>query len=150
MSRRRNSNFGAVPPADLAYAVRQLIAMGKTTAQQVRQLAGERSDRIAKLEAELAVLRGGRAVAAAAPVTARKTRNVAKRKKATPVGEKLVRKDGRPFTRSARVVRARKVQGQYLGYIRQVKGKKRAEFRAIARDKGVPAAVVALKKHLGK
>jgi len=148
MPRRKNTSFGTVPSADLAYAVRQLIAMGKTTTVEVRRLAGERSNRIATLEAELAALRGGTVVAA--PATGKAKATAKPKKKPVAVGKKLIRSDGRSFTRSAKVVAARRVQGQYLGYLRQVKGKTRDRFQAIAKDKGVPAAVVALKKHLGK
>jgi len=147
MPRKRNTNSGEVPPADLAYAVMRLIAMGKTTTQQVRQLAGERSERIAQLEAELAALRRSAAGAAAATGRAKAAKP---RKQPVAVGKTITRADGRPFTRSAKVARARKVQGQYMGYLRGVEERQRERFKAIAHENGVPAAVVALKAHLGK
>jgi len=49
-----------------------------------------------------------------------------------------------------KVIEARRVQGQYLGYLRQVPADEKERFRKLAREKGVPAAVEELKKRLGK
>ena len=62
----------------------------------------------------------------------------------------IIRRDGRPFTRTAAVVKSRKIQGQYLGYLRQVPKKDRGPFQKIARGKSVAEAVAALRKHLGR
>lgn len=62
------------------------------------------------------------------------------------VGTVMKRKDGRNFTRMAKVAKARKIQGQYLGRLRSVTDKKRkAAIQKVARTKGVPAALAMLK-----
>lgn len=45
---------------------------------------------------------------------------------------------------------ARKIQGRYVGHLRQVAPTKRSWFQRIAKTKGFPAAITALRKHLGK
>ena len=42
---------------------------------------------------------------------------------------------------SPKVARARKLQGQYLGALKSLKGADRAKVKAVAKDKGVAAAV---------
>jgi hypothetical protein len=42
---------------------------------------------------------------------------------------------------SVKVARARKLQGQYLGALKSLKGADRAKVKAMAKDKGVAAAV---------
>lgn len=42
---------------------------------------------------------------------------------------------------SAKVARSRKLQGQYLGALKSLKGADRAKVRAVAKDKGVAEAV---------
>ncbi len=168
MPKTTTKGIESIAGLDLAYAVRCLIAAGKTSAAEVSRLAAERGERIKALQAELAQLKGGKAPAAAPIKAPRATkarqlaarparsskRTAAKATKTAPAGKALrttKRKDGRPFTVTQKVVDARRVQGQYLGYLRQVpKGPKRTAFQAVAKDKGVPAAVEALKKHLGK
>ncbi len=153
---------------DLAYAVRCLIAAGKTSAAEVSRLAAERGERIKALQAELAQLKGGRAPAAttpAKPPKTAKTRKLAARPARSPkrtaakatakaaTGKALLvttRKDGRTFTVTQKVVDARRVQGQYLGYLAQLPAKEKDRFKTIAREKGVPVAIVEIKKRLGK
>jgi hypothetical protein len=146
---------------DLAYAVGQLVAQGKTTASEIIGLAAERRARIEVLETELRSLRGGEVPAAdvAAPTKAPTPMKPAKPKApgkkrraraATKAGAVSTRRDGRTFTMTPKALAARKLQGQYLGHLRQVPAKEKPSFKAIARDQGVAAAVAALKKRLGK
>jgi hypothetical protein len=58
------------------------------------------------------------------PATAARPTTAKKVKKATP-----------------KVARARKLQGQYLGALKSLKGADRAKVKAVAKDKGVAAAV---------
>ena len=130
-----------IPALDLAYAVERLVAAGKTTKNEVLRLASERSDRIRVLEAELASLKSG----------AGTNGKAAARTAATTAGgvRVLMRKDGRRFTRTAKVAVARKLQGQYLGRLRQVPKSEKDKFKKIANEQGVAAAVAALNKRLG-
>jgi len=65
-------------------------------------------------------------------------------------GTVSTRSNGRTFTTTPKVLAARKWQGQYMGYLRQVPAKEKAKFKGIAKQKGVPAAVGELRKRLGK
>jgi hypothetical protein len=159
MPKTSTNRISGIQPVDLAYAVGRLIAVGKTTAAEVAALAAERTKRINALQAELAALKGG-GLPTAAPEAARPVAAKAKKAapKPTPVKKRpapeapkvITRKDGRKFTTTPKVVAARKVQGQYLGYLRQVPEKEKARFKALAHEKGVPAAVGALKLRLGR
>jgi anti-sigma factor RsiW len=125
-NKSKAQNLAGIKHTDLAYAVSKLIAAGKTTAAEVARLAAERTSRIKALEAELAGLKG------ATPTPAE------------PRGKR------RKVASTPALRAARKIQGSYLGYLRQVPDKERAAFKKIAQTKGVPAAVEALKKRLGK
>jgi len=144
--------LGIIGPLDLAYAVGRLVAEGRTTTAEVTRLAAERSARITSLQSELDALMGGHvpggAVVAAPKAAARPAKGAVRR--AHKVGTVSTRRDGRKFTTTPKVVSARKVQGQYMGYLRQLPPKEKEQVKAIARDKGVPAAVAELKKRLGK
>ena len=155
MARADKTDLQGVPPLDLVYAIERLVAAGKTTRGEVLHLAGERADRIQALERELASLRSGAttkptAKPKAKPVQGKAKPGAAKVPAATDTGAQvLVRKDGRRFTRTAKVAAARKLQGQYLGRLRKVSDTEKDKFKAIAHEKGVAAAVAALDKRLG-
>ena len=141
------TELGRIAHADLEYAVSCLIESGKTTALEVTRLADDRGNRIAALEAELAALKGGKVVAVATVAALRGPGKARTPKKA--VGSTIIRKDGRSFTNTAKVVRARKLQGQYLGNLHKIPEKERDRYRAIVKTKGVAAGVAAIKKRLG-
>lgn len=151
-AKRSGGALGAIGPLDLAYAVSRLVAEGRTTPAEVARLAAERSARISSLQTELAALMGGpvpsaHAIAAAKALVGRAPSGP---RRPNRVGTVSTRSDGRRFTTTSKVVAARKVQGQYMGYLRQLPAKDKEQVKAIARDKGVPAAVAELKKRLGK
>jgi hypothetical protein len=64
------------------------------------------------------------------------------------VGETTIRKDGRTFTNTRKVVAARRLQGQYIGNLRKVAEKDRDRFRTMAKEQGVAAAVEAIMGYL--
>jgi hypothetical protein len=154
--------LAGIDHVDLAYAVGRLVAQGKTTASEIVGLAAERRTRIEALETELRSLKGGEVPAAELATWAKApkpTKPYAKPKArgkkppsrvAKKAGAVSTRRDGRTFTMTPKALAARKIQGQYLGHLRQVPAKEKDGFKAIARDKGVAAAVAALKKRLGK
>jgi hypothetical protein len=146
---------------DLQYAVERLIADGKTTKAEVERLAAERTTLLKSLKEQVAALMAGKVVAtvpvssgskeAAKPRVAKP--KVAKRtiaKTAKKAGHVMTRSDGRTFTTTPKVVAARKAQGRYLAFLRQVPKNEKTRFQAIAKKDGVPVAVVALLKRLGK
>ncbi|MBI5487909.1 MAG: hypothetical protein HY905_11300 [Deltaproteobacteria bacterium] len=151
MATRKKRVLSAVRGLDLTYVVGRLIAAGKTTASEVLALAAERTDRIRSLEKELAALKTGTTRPAAAPaLRPPKPKAAAPAKpKAAAAGRVMLRSDGRRFTRTAKVVAARKLQGRYLGRLRQVSPGEKDRYRKLAQEKGVAAAVAALDKRLG-
>jgi len=144
---------------DLQYAVERLIAEGKTTKAEVARLAAERTKLLKSLKEQVTALMAGKVVAtapvssgpkkakpkAAKPKVAKKTAKTAKK-----AGHVMTRSDGRTFTTTPKVVAARKAQGRYLAFLRQVPKNEKTRFQAIAKKDGVPVAVVALLKRLGK
>lgn len=155
------TSLGAISPLDLTYAVGRLIAEGWTTAADIVRIVADRAERIATLRAELASLESGAVSQAGTSLPVRLAKRGAKvavkvtdkkvgRKAPRKAGTVIIRRDGRAFTTTQKVVEARAVQGKYLGYIRQVPKSEKPKFKAIAASKGVPAAVEALKARLGK
>ena len=154
--------IASINPLDLAYAVSRLVAEGRTTAAEVADLAAERTVRIQFLEAHLAALKTGsvpvvdlvkiakatKPVKASAKRVARLTSKKANAKAAK--GKVTTRVDGRKFTMTAKALAARKLQGTYLGHLRQVPDAEKGAFKLIAKEEGVAAAVAELKKRLGK
>jgi len=159
MPKTKSKRVVEINATDLEYAVGRLIAAGKTTKAEVVRLAAERTERIRTLEAELAALRGGKVLAAVPvkppvkrtvwPKVVKRT-TVAKAALVANVGKVITRSDGRTFTTTQKVIDARRAQGQYLAFLRQVPAKEKSRFQAIAKEKGVPTAVVELRKRLGK
>ncbi|MBI5487907.1 MAG: hypothetical protein HY905_11290 [Deltaproteobacteria bacterium] len=155
MPKIRNENISSLPVIDLAYAVSRLVAMGKATQAEILQLAAERGRRISVLQAELSALRHGVAVAtvaarlparpAAKPATAKKPAAAKKHAAAKrPVASKA------PAPKKLTITPARaaqlKVQGMYIGMMRSLAVPVKTKIKAIAKDKGMPAAIEAMKK----
>jgi hypothetical protein len=107
-------------PATALHLIEILIKEGKLLAHDVVRYL-----RIAELEKRLRALRGGEG---RGPKTARPRK--------TPV--------------SAERRASQKVQGQYLGYLRQIAKSGRARFQNIAKKEGREKAIAAMKKQLGK
>ncbi|NMC72738.1 MAG: hypothetical protein GYA57_22165 [Myxococcales bacterium] len=55
-----------------------------------------------------------------------------------------------PRVESAKQRAARKIQGSYIGLLRKFTPKEKLLYKRIAKDKGVPEAIVAMKKKLGR
>jgi len=133
----KQNAIGSIPVVDLAYAVGRLVMAGKTTAAEVLQLAADRGQRIALLEAELRELRGGGLVPA--PAT-KSDRPVARReRKAAPKAA--------PGASTA-LGAFRKLQGKYMGLLRNFTGPVRERIKAIAKAQKFPAAIAEMKKLL--
>ena len=171
MPRKYNKGIAGVSALDLSFAMSRLIAAGKTTAAEVKQLASERLDRMKALEQELAALKHGKAPSLTLPKparVARKPRKAGARRVGRPKGSKnkvhkhrlakkgraakgvkiITRKDGRKFTRSLKVLKARQQQGRYIAFLRRFAGDEKEQIRSIAREKGVPAALEEINRRL--
>ena len=128
---RRKATVTGVGAADLTYAVNRLIAAGKTTAREIAALAAERPARIEQLERELQALRSG-GPPARGPGRPRGSRNRVKRK--------------RRFTMTPKARRARKIQGRYLGLLRKLDARQKADVRKVAQAQGVAAGIKAAER----
>ncbi|MBI5501412.1 MAG: hypothetical protein HY907_14300 [Deltaproteobacteria bacterium] len=167
MPKTRNESISSLPVIDLAYAVGRLVDMGKATAAEILRLAAERGARIAELQAELSALRQGIAVATAPAARPAAVRKPAAAKKPTAAAKKPARA-GKPAV-VARPAAAKKpavakapapkkltitpqraaqlkVQGTYIGMMRSLALPEKAKIKAIAKEKGMPAAIAAMKK----
>ena len=119
-------------PAELRYAIQQLIAENKVTAARVVGLAKQRSKRITELQGLLAGLRVGLAERRAGRGPGR------------PPGRasgKVARRRKRKFTMTPKARAARKLQGRYLGMLRKLTGSLRTRVKAVAKKKGVASAL---------
>ena len=171
MPRKYNKGIAGVSALDLSFAMSRLIAAGTTTAAEVKALAAERIGRMKALEEELAALRHGKAPALALPKparAARKPKKIAVKRVGRPKGSKnkvakgrpgrkpgaskrvkiITRKDGRKFTRSLKVLKARQQQGRYIAFLRRFAGDEKEQIRSIARENGVPAALEEINRRL--
>jgi hypothetical protein len=68
---------------------------------------------------------------------------------ATPVASPVVKPKGKPRS-SAKQADARRIQGRYLGFLRNFEGAERARIMALGKKSGIPAAVAEMIKLRGK
>jgi hypothetical protein len=114
-------------PGKALFVIERLIADKKVTRTQVEKIAGQLDQEISTLERRLAMLRGGEAVSAGA-----EHRGAQKR------------------PTSAATAASRRLQGQYLGLIRQIPAAQRGRFKKVAATKGRELAVRMLRAELAK
>jgi len=119
----RVADFSNLSDADLRTAVRDLVARGRVTADEVRG-AAERARRITELEAELTRLKG----------TGRASRG--RSRKAQPATNPT-----RKITNSPALKAARVMQGRYMGRLRKLAPRERRRVKAVAKKQSVAAAV---------
>lgn len=126
----RTADLSNISHDDLLHAVHDLVARNQVTAQEVRHAAGNGS-RIAEIERQLAVLRGGNGVA-------RTPGRPAKNGTAKPK---------RTFTLTPKGRATRKLQGQYIGTLRALTADQKLDAKAIAKADGIAAGLRAAKKY---
>jgi hypothetical protein len=141
MPRTAAPSIQGIDLPDLTYAVGRLVEMGRTTAAEVAQLARDRSERIAQIEAELRALKAAQIIPlpAARPAKAKP----AKAKAAAPPAKSK-------FTMTPKMVEFRKTQGRYMGLLRNFSGATRTRIKGTAKAKGIPAGVAEMKKLLAR
>ncbi len=138
----------AIAPADLTYAVNQLIARGKTSAAEIRGLADARTKRIAELRRELAALDGVGVGLHTVPVAPKRGPGRPPKATTAAVTSQPAPKPKRKFTMTPKALAARKLQGRYIGMLNKLKGAARAKVSALAKKAGVAAAVAMAEKLL--
>ena len=131
----------AEPPSlsagEARYVLEKLIDEGKVTARDVREHVASMWEEMNFIERRLSELRGTavgttvthpvRSVKRAAKTIAKKTRKL-----------------------SAKTRASYQLQGQYLGYMRQISERERGKYKRMAKTDGRENAVAAMKKALGK
>lgn len=133
---RPKKAWGAVQlsPGQASFVIDRLVSERRISAGEINRYVSEMHREIADLEQKLASLkqavggaarRGRPAGAAAKPEGAAPARR-GRRRKAPITPEQLA---------------SRKLQGRYLGLIRQIPAAKRAPFQRTAREKGREAAI---------
>jgi len=128
MMPRKSITLDTLPVGDLAYAIRCLIANRKTTEAEVLHFVRERVQRIAVIQVELKALLAGVVLAAPAAATARKPPTA----KAAPTKQSSFRR----------------LQGRYMGLIRNFTGAVRSRIKGLAKAKGLPAGIAEMTKLL--
>lgn len=121
-------------PGQASYVLDRMIADRRISARDVERYVSDMQREIADLEDRLQSLRQASANGRVTPERTRGARSSAKR------GRRV----------SAQQLASRKIQGRYLGLIRQVPASRRAHFQKIAKDRGREAAIKELASALGK
>lgn len=137
----RNTARPTLTPQQAAFVVERALADRKLTGYDVNRYVGEMRSEISDLEERLSRLR--EAFGKPAPRSrrpARPSRGTRRPSKVAP----------RSKNRTRKVLASQRIQGQYLGYMRQIPEKEREKYRALAKKDGREKAIVAMKKALGK
>ena len=140
----------ALTPGQATYVITRLLNERRLTTTDITTYLHQLHDDITAIEERLATLR------AAAPLratrsTARNTSasNTTKHTPRTPLTHPShTTKARRHFSPAARA--KQKLQGSYLGYMRQLPEHDKPRFQAIKARSGFAAAITALRHHLGK
>ena len=133
----RPANVPSLTPNQARYILEKLIDERVVSAADVRRHLAGMWQEMSFIEKRLSELR---AVAG----TARPVHSV---KKAVGKVSKRVRRSRKI---SPEVAASQKIQGQYLGYMRQIPEGDRKRFQDIAKTKGREEAIAAMKKRLGR
>jgi hypothetical protein len=128
-------------PSQAAFIVERALADRKLSAADIKRYIGSIADEVRSVEERLASL----TEAAIGSVRRVFSRGGEVR---VPHVRKRSRKAKGPV--SAEVAASRKLQGQYLGLIRQIPKTKRGVYQKISSAKGREAAIAAMKKALRK
>ena len=130
----RPANVPPLTANQARYILEKLIDEGQVSAADVRRHLAGMWQEMTFIEKRLSELQG-----AAQPVRhpVRAVRSAVKQRR-------------RRRNASPEVAASQRLQGQYLGLIRQVPEGDRKRFQDIAKEKGREAAVAALRKRLGK
>ena len=138
---RPRKGLPTLSPHQAHFVLEAAATEGKISAGDVNRYLGQMHEEISTLEERLARLRD----AVVAPVE-RMFRREEKAAPAAPVPTRQQRRKKRKAASNPSM----QLQGQYLGYIKQIPQKDRAKYKAIVKSNGREAAVAAMKKALGK
>jgi hypothetical protein len=159
MSPARQTNAPSQPSAEAAaYIVNRLLEEGLLAPSEVARYSGEMQSEIARLEARITHLRSIAASASAAAPRAAAPKAAAPKAAAKPAAApaaaavkparaaRKAKKKGGPS--SAAILASQQLQGRYIRAIKKVPGDKREFYKAMAKEKGREAAVMAMEATL--
>ena len=133
-------------PGELRYILDKALAERRLTDAVITSYLADLNNEISGIERRLAALRaaGGttRPDRSSAPKRGRRTAPRAQTTPAPPAKR-------RPRA-TAKNTTSQKLQGQYIGFLRQLPLKERPKYQEIARTQGREQAIVAIRKALGK
>ena len=130
----RSAEVPAITGGQAKFVLEKLIDEKKVTAADVRRHLASMWDEMNALERRISELRG--IASAVHPV--RRLKRVVKRATA------------RTRTLSAKTRASYRLQGQFLGYLRQIPERDRGKYKKMAKNDGREGAVAAMKAALGK
>jgi hypothetical protein len=116
----------------------RLLSERRITATDVDRYLRDLTAEVADLERQLAALRGAAGREEAPRMSAATPRPTSPQKRA-----RKVKAASAPSA-------ARQLQGRYMGFYRQIPANKRAKFSKLRSEKGVEAAITAMRRQLGK
>jgi hypothetical protein len=135
------------------YVLNRLIADRRLSSADVRTSLSAMTREIADLESRLAGLRAAAGGGAAGSQRQAATSRAGARTAGAEGVAKGAKRGGKRRRRrasSAQATASQRIQGQYLGYIRQIPESGRAKYKAIAKKDGREAAIKAMRSQLGK
>jgi hypothetical protein len=137
----RKARFPSLSVTQAAYVLEKLIHEGKVAAADISRYLGRIGSEIKDLEKRLSQLRDDMP----GPI-----RHPGRAARAAKKNLKKVARRVRKRVLSAQAKASQQIQGQYLGYMRQIRKSARAKYKVIAKKVGRQQAIVAMKQALGK
>lgn len=141
---RRRSSMPQLTPGQANYVLQRLVGDRRISQGELNRYVAEMHREIADLEQRLQSLRDA-AGSAAHRRPGRPARTAAA--PALPGGRRTRRRKARLTPEQAA---SRKLQGRYLGLIRQIPAGRRPQYQKIAKEKGREAAIKEMTSALGK
>jgi hypothetical protein len=147
--RPKSVSHSNLTPGQALYVLGRLISDRRVSRTDVSRYIGDMQGEISDLERRLNELRAA-AGAAAAAVTGAPVK-----RRGRPAGVAAAAPAARKATRkrsaiTAEQLESRKLQGRYLGLVRQVPAARRAAFKKVVKERGREAAIEELLKFLKK
>ena len=133
-----------VTPGQASYVLQRLIGDRRITRNDVQRYLNDMRREIGELEERLKSLKeatGGAIRSAVRAITSRRGR---------PAGAAPVRRRRRRAHITPEQLASRKLQGRYLGLIRQIPASRRGQYQKIAKEKGREAAIREMQTALHK
>ena len=131
---KNNAVSKEITPGEAHYVLDRLIGKRRVAPREVAQLVEQMHGEIKELERRLAALR-----------------QAAGSSTKEPAGRSLGNKARRPRRHvTPELAKSRRLQGEYMGLIRHLKGQARARIKKLANDQGREAAVRAMRASLTK